>query len=213
MTLKQTTEYYSNASPALVEDDSSYTEPFDEGRIDITKEVAEEDKHLVQPAGVGGAVLGFIFFGPILGTLIGFSSAYAVRNKNGAGNLARAVGELTASIQGKSDEIEEKHHYGEKTTKAINNFCDDDKERSIPFKTREFLVSSWLSVKKNQLLEKGVEGTGKGLEAIGRAFERLQGKSPAKTTEDLIFVTADEVAFEISDDIRSYTELVPAKTN
>merc|ERR1739841_60613 len=182
------------------------------------KEVPEKDKYLVQPAGVGGAVLGTIFFGPILGALIGFSAAYGVRKQNGAGNVARALGELTASVQGKTAEIEEKHHFGENTTDAINDFCDDERERSIPYKTREILVNHWLTlvrfIKERQLLEKGVEGTGKGLEAIGKAFERLSEKQPKtpKTTEDLVFVASNEVPVEITNDAR-YTELVQVTTN
>ena len=103
MTLNKTTESYSTITPVIVEDDS-----VDNSHIDITKDVAEEDKHLVQPAGVGAAIVGTIFFGPILGPLLGFSAAYGVRKNNSAGNLARAVGELTSSVQETADKIEEK---------------------------------------------------------------------------------------------------------
>lgn len=179
MTLNETTKYSTAPRPVLIEDDSD-----EEPRIDITKEVPDEDKHLVQPAGVGAAVVGTIFFGPILGALLGFSSAYAVRKQNGGGNVARAVGELTKSVQEKTDEIEEKYHFGQRTVAAVNDVCDDPTERSILFKTRAFFVNAWLSIenytKEKQLLQKGVEGTGQGLEAVGRAFDRLQGKSPPK---------------------------------
>ena len=208
MTLNKTTESFSTITPVVVEDDS-----VDNDHIDITKNVAEEDKHLVQPAGVGAAIVGTIFFGPILGALLGFSAAYGVRKNNGAGNLARAVGELSSSVQGTADKIEEKHRFGENTTDAINAFCDKDGERSIPFKTRKFLVSTWLALagftKEKQLLERGVEGTGKGLEAIGRAFERLVGKSP-KPNDELVFVGKEEVPVEIT---AHYTELEPVKTH
>merc|ERR1711937_17976 len=110
-----------------ITDDTSST-------IDITKNVAEKDKHLVQPAGVGAAVLGFIFGGPILSALLGFSAAYAVRKKDSAGNLARALGELTISAQEKTARLEEKTRFGEKTTKSINEFCDDEQEKSLAFK-------------------------------------------------------------------------------
>merc|ERR1711933_340986 len=107
-----------------ITDDTSST-------IDITKNVAEKDKHLVQPAGVGAAVLGFIFGGPILSALLGFSAAYAVRKKNDAGIAARKLGDLTKSVEGKTSEIEKKNHFIEKTTKSINNFCDDEEEKSV----------------------------------------------------------------------------------
>ncbi len=208
MTLNNT-PYVEGPRPVIIEDDS------DEVPIDITKEVEDEDKHLVQPAGVGAAVVGTIFFGPILGALIGFSSAYAVRKKNGAGNVARAFGELSHSVQQKTAEIEEKHHFGERTVAAINDVFDDPNEKSILFKTREFFVSTWLALanftKEKQLLEKGVEGTGQGIEAIGRACERLGGKSP-KPTEDKVYV-AKEAPVEITKGEFQYAELVPVTTN
>ena len=208
MTLNKTTESYSTITPVIVEDDS-----VDNSHIDITKDVAEEDKHLVQPAGVGAAIVGTIFFGPILGPLLGFSAAYGVRKNNSAGNLARAVGELTSSVQETADKIEEKNRFREKTTDAINNFCDKGGETSISFKTRQFLVTTWLSLatftKERQLIERGVEGTGKGLEAIGRAFDRLLGKSPPTPDDDVVFV-GREVPVEIT---AHATELKPVKTH
>merc|ERR1712241_1060297 len=81
---------------------------------DITESVADEDKRLVKPAGVGGAVLGFLFGGPILSALLGFSSAYAVRKKNGPGDIARSMGELAISVQEKTAEFEEKTRIKEK---------------------------------------------------------------------------------------------------
>merc|ERR1712224_447873 len=154
-----------------------------------------EDKHLVQPAGFGAAVLGLIFGGPIVSALLGFSAAYAVRKKTQTGNAARALGELTLSVQEKTAEIEEKNHFIEKATKSLNNFCNDEREKSIAFKTRAFLISTWLSVsnytKENQLLERGVEGTGKGIEFIAKSIKNLQGKS-ANGEEDVVFVSRDE---------------------
>lgn len=211
MTLNENTKYSTAPRPVIIEDDS------EEEPIDITKQVADEDKHLVQPAGVGAAVVGTIFFGPILGALLGFSSAYAVRKQNAAGNVARAVGELTKSVQEKTDEIEEKYHFGQRTVAAIDDVCDDPMERSILFKTRAFFVNAWLTVanftKEKQLLQKGVEGTGQGLEAIGRAFNRLQGNSSPKSKDDMVYVAKDEVPVEIRNSGFQYSELVPVTTN
>jgi len=60
-----------------------------DNKIDITASVAEEDKYLVRPAGMGGAILGFLMGGPILSLLLGFGSAYAVRRQDTAGDAAR----------------------------------------------------------------------------------------------------------------------------
>jgi len=205
---------FSDTTPIIVEE-SLEKKPSDEEPIDITKSVAKEDKHLVHPAGVGGAVLGFIFGGPILSALLGFSAAYAVRKKNRTGNVARKIGEVTVSIQEKIAKIEAKKHFMEKTKKSINDHCDDEKEKSTAFKTRAFLVSTWLAAskytKENKLFERGVEETGKGLEFIGRSVEKLKRK-PTNFEENLVFVSTDEARDEAGEDIQS-AELLKVEIN
>ena len=150
-----------------------------------------------------------------MSALLGFSAAYAVRKKNATGDAARSLGELFVSVQEKTAEIEEKNHFIEKTRTSINDFCDDENEKSVPFKTRAFLVSTWLAVsnftKEKQLLERGVEETGKGLEFIGKSIDKLQGKS-TKDEEEMVFVSSDEVRDSQQGDFQ-YTELVEVTTN
>jgi hypothetical protein len=213
MAVKEHSEYPYTAPTIVME--SIERKPSEEELIDITKSVAKEDKHLAIPAGVGGGVLGFVFGGPILSALLGFSAAYAVRKKNATGDAARSLGELFVSVQEKTAEIEEKNHFIEKTRTSINDFCDDENEKSVPFKTRAFLVSTWLAVsnftKEKQLLERGVEETGKGLEFIGKSIDKLQGKS-TKDEEEMVFVSSDEVRDSQQGDLQ-YTELVEVTTN
>jgi len=213
MAAKENSEYPYTA-PTVVKE-SIERKPSEEESIDVTKSVAKEDKHLAKPAGIGGAVLGLIFGGPILSALLGFSAAYAVRKKNATGDAARSLGGLFVSVQEKTAEIEEKNHFIEKTRTSVNDFCDDENEKSVPFKTRAFLVSTWLAVskftKEKQLLERGVEETGKGLEFIGKSIDKLQGKS-TKHVEELVFVSADEVRDSQRSDPQ-YTELVEVTAN
>merc|ERR1712224_43682 len=160
-----------------------------------------------------GAVLGFLFGGPILSALLGFSSAYAVRKKNGPGDIARSMGELAISVQEKTAEFEEKVRIKEKTVNAINDFCDDEEEKSIAFKTRAFLVSTWLAAsnytKENQLLERGVEETGKGLEFLGGCIERLK-KKPINddNKNDSVFYSIDDTGVK-----HEYREMQPVTTH
>eukprot|EP00536_Pseudo-nitzschia_multiseries_P001252 jgi/Psemu1/250367/estExt_Genewise1Plus.C_150136 len=169
----------------------------EEEKIDITKSVAEEEKHLVKPAGVGGAIVGFIFGGPLVSALVGFGAAYAVRKKNGTGDAARALGELTISVQEKAAKIEENNKYLEKSKASIDNFSE-----RVP-KAKEFFVSSWRSVstytKEKQLIEKGVEGTGKGFESISKSVSKLFKKSDTESeseSEGYTFVSTHEVQHE-----------------
>lgn len=190
--------------------------------IDITAPVAKTDKHLVHPAGVGAAVLGFLFGGPLPAALFGFAAAYNVRKENGWGDAARKLGKLTMSVQEKTETFEEKHHLGEKTTNGINKFCDDEEEKSVAFKTRAFLVSAWLAAsnytKENQLLERGVEETGKGLDYLGGLLQKSSQKKTksSKTNskdnnlyeEDLVFVSQSSPKAGTDP---SYTEMVTVK--
>ena len=194
MTLKEYSILDDNSSlitPILVgEPIERQTQPTTEGKeqeeekIDVTELVPEEEKHLVKPAGVGGAIVGFIFGGPILSALVGFGAAYAIRKNNGAGDAARALGELTISVQDTAAKIEEKNKYFEKTKASVG-----DISNKLPSKARGFLVSNWLAVsnytKENQLIERGVEGTGKGFEFISSSISQLRKKSDTeKENED-----------------------------
>ena len=192
MTLKEKSvldDEWSQTTP-LVEpesiDSSSHQE---EKKIDITRLVKEKQKHLVKPAGVGGAIVGFIFGGPLLSALLGFGSAYAVRKENGAGDAARALGEMTKTVQDKADEIEDKNKYLERSKETV-----DKVTGILPHTTREFFASRWLAAsnytRDNQLIEKGVEGTGKGIECIGSSIAKLFRKSD---NDKFAFVSTDEV--------------------
>mmetsp|Transcript_18531 Transcript_18531/g.51739 ORF Transcript_18531/g.51739 Transcript_18531/m.51739 type:complete len:223 (+) Transcript_18531:108-776(+) len=185
------------AGEATEKQTETTTTESEEEKIDVTKLVAEEEKHLVKPAGVGGAVVGFLIGGPVGSALLGFGAAYAVRKKNGPGDVARALGELTISVQDKATELEEKNKYMERSKQSIGTASE-----RVP-KTREFVVSNWKKfttfTKEKQLVEKGVENTGKGFEFIGDFFSKLFSKKKSddeKGKEDYTFVSTDEVKDE-----------------
>lgn len=174
----EATSSFSESTPTSEQDEDSVEGP----RIDITQDVPDDQKHLVKPAGVGGAVVGFVLGGPIGSAALGFGSAYAVRKKNCAGNAARALGELTLSVQQKASEIEEKHQYYQRSVSAINKQCEKN-EKSAAYKTRDFVVSNWKKVEKytrrNQLIERGVEGTGRGVEYVASVVTANKKKNLA----------------------------------
>jgi hypothetical protein len=147
-------------------------------RIDITQSVPDDQKHLVAPAGVGAAVLGFLLGGPILSALLGFGSAYAVRKDGTAGDVARSVGEVTLSVKQTAVTIEEKHGFFGRTKKAVDDITGNETRNSLAFKTRVAIVSSWRAVanftREHQLIERGVENTGKGIEYVAGALTRRE---------------------------------------
>ncbi|KAL3908043.1 MAG: hypothetical protein SGILL_008635 [Bacillariaceae sp.] len=164
-------------------------------RIDITKDVPEGQKHLVGPAGVGGAVVGFVLGGPVGSAVLGFGSAYAVRKENKAGEAARALGELSLSVKTKASEIEDRHRYVERSVTAVNSTCEKSK-CTLVHKTKKALVDSWTTLekctKRKQLLERGVEGTGRGFEYVASVVTG-SGKKKTKQASE---TESEELLFE-----------------
>ena len=175
-------------------------------RIDITKDVPEGQKHLVGPAGVGGAVVGLVLGGPVGSAFLGFGSAYAVRKENKAGDAARALGEMTLSVKNKAIEIEDKHRYMERSVTAINSTCEKSK-CTLLHKTKKAVVDTWTTLerctKRKQLLERGVEGTGRGVEYVASV---VTGSGKKKTKE--VSEMESELLFE--DKNEEVKTLVPA---
>merc|ERR1712194_828762 len=164
------------------------------GTIDITQAVSAEEKHLVKEAGHGGAVLGFLVGGPIGSALLGFGSAYAIRKPKDStlGKSSRSLAELTMSLKEKAKGVENEHHFVKRSKTSIDHFCGDtinddtndnhnvdnknknEKRKShmnnLACQTRSIIVSGWEAAahytKKKQVMEQGVEGTGKGIEYL-----------------------------------------------
>jgi hypothetical protein len=144
-------------------------------------QIPEEDARLVAPSGVAGAVVGLILGGPILAAIAGFGSAYAVRKEGPTGDIARSMGEVALSAKQKTEELEKKHHFIERTKNAV-----DRTESKIVWNVRKSVVSSWDSAveysRQYQLLERGVEGTGRGFEYLADRISRNEQSSSSSTT-------------------------------
>jgi len=177
-----------------------------------TEAVSEDEKHLVKEAGQGGAVLGFVVGGPIGSALLGFGSAYAIRKPKDStiGKASRSLANLTVSVKEKAKGVEEEHQFVKRSKATIGNICGDNNDnedvvetrnddnsnnndnengssKNIAYKTRALAVSSWKAASKftkdNQVIERGVEGTGKGIEYLDGAISSLRGKKNKSATE------------------------------
>jgi len=169
--------------------------------IDTTKSELKGQEDLVKEAGQGGAVLGFILGGPIGSALLGFGSAYAVRKQDSMGEAARSLGELTLSVKEKASNVETEHQYWERSKRAINNICDD--------KTRSLAVSGQNAackfIQDNQLIERGVEETGKGIEFVADAVSKFLDSN--STNEDREAVAVGELVNNRKEPTDEYTKL------
>ncbi len=133
---------------------------------------------LVAPSGVAGAVVGLLLGGPIVAAIAGFGSAYAVRKDGATGDVARALGEVALSVQSTGQEWEEKHHVLGNTKRAI-----DEADSDLAIKFKALIETSWkAAVELNQqhdLLQRGVEGTGKGFEYLSDKIHSMSKENKA----------------------------------
>lgn len=154
------------------------------GSANNEEEEEEEVKRRMVASGTTGAVVGFLFGGPILSALLGFGAAYVSKKQGPTGDAARALGDVGVSIRDKAVEIDEKHRVVERSTKAANDAWESakkyDQQHHVLDKAWDFAVKGWQSfvsyVEKNRLLERGVEGVGKGYEYVA---EKVGGSETA----------------------------------
>jgi hypothetical protein len=139
---------------------------------DNTPSSGVKDKMIA--SGVTGAVLGFLFGGPIGSALFGFTAAYVSQKAGATGDAERALGDVGLTVRAKAIEVDEKHKVVDATTKAASQAWERakkfDGENQVLESSRGFVVDSWLSfvkfVQERRLLEKGVDTAGKGYEYV-----------------------------------------------
>ncbi len=125
-------------------------------------------------SGATGAIVGFLFGGPILSALLGFGAAYVSQKTGAPGDAARALGDIGLSVRNKAKEVDDKHHIVEKSSKVATDVWEGakqyDQKHNILEKTKDFTVASWESfvkfVQDRRILQKGVDGVGQGYEFV-----------------------------------------------
>jgi hypothetical protein len=141
------------------------------------------EKARVAASGTAGCILGCLIGGPICAILGGFGSAYAAKNKVGAvGDCARAMGDVALVAKAKALEVEEKHHVVDNTKQvaagAWENAKEMNREYNICEKTKDAIVYTGKATVnftvEHRLLERGVQGMGRGMEF---AAENLSANS------------------------------------
>ena len=139
-------------------------------------------------SGVTGAVIGFLFGGPLLSALLGFGAAYASQKNDTVGEYARSLGDFGVSVRDRAVALDEKHQVVEKSSKAATEAWDRAKEYdgkyNILERTKDFAISKWQwfvgYVHENHLLERGVEITGKGYEYVAEKVGSTEKAIPKK---------------------------------
>jgi hypothetical protein len=167
---------------------------------------AEHGADRMVASGTAGAVIGLLVGGPFLAAIAGFGSAYATQKDGVAGDTSRALGEVALTVKEKAYELNTKHHIVDKSKhvagkawiKAQEQLQLDNKHAHILEQLKDLVLVSWQAlvefVGRYRLLEKGVDGVGRGLEYIVVAGSRVvvSGRHGAGTTTTEGSSTTDE---------------------
>jgi hypothetical protein len=187
---------YADASPPYADNDNtthfsdqepaSSTRENNNQKIDIYSQIPEDQRHLVEPALIGGSVLGLLLGGPVLSIIIGCGSAYSIRKQDSVlGDIARGVADITQQVQTKAIDVETKHKLFQKFSSSIKDYCNDYPQESWINKTQTLTRNAWSSTvdytRNHQLIERGVEGTGRGIEYLTKVFS--SSSRPASTLQ------------------------------
>ena len=157
-------------------DDVTPSAPPEQEVAEESSEKENDNNNKAVASGTAGAVLGLLFGGPIGAALLGFGAAYAVRKEKGdtVGDAARALGDVAISTKNKAKELDEQHRIVERSQQAATTAWESakvyDQKYNVLDQVREAIVISWAwfvdVVTEHKLLERGVEGVGRGYEYV-----------------------------------------------
>jgi hypothetical protein len=133
-------------------------------------------------SGAAGAVIGFLFGGPILAALLGFGAAYATQKEGATGDAARALGDVAISTKEKALEVDKKHNVVNRSKEAAADVWGKakkyDQQYNVLDKMKDVAVFSWKSftdfIRDRRVLERGVDGVGRGYEYVSK---KVSGES------------------------------------
>jgi hypothetical protein len=142
-------------------------------------------------SGTAGAVIGLLIGGPFLAAFAGFGSAYATQKDGAAGDTARALGDVALTVKEKARDLNAKHHIVDKFKKVAGETWEKaqelDRNHHILEQLKALLIFSWEAlidfVRRRRLLEKGVDGVGRGIEYIAGKVSGTQGTHENSTSQ------------------------------
>ena len=136
--------------------------------------IEDQEKKTMVASGTAGAVIGLFLGGPILSALLGFGAAYCTKKEGTTGDAARALGDVAVSARQKAEEFDDKHKIVDRSKKVANDAWQKaktyDQSHNVLDTVLETIVYGWGAfvgfVKEHRLLEKGVDGVGRGYEFV-----------------------------------------------
>lgn len=115
---------------------------------------AGEESHQLQEestskinAGIAGAIVGLLFGGPIGAIILGFGTAHYTEKDGAAGDTARAMADLALSARSSARQLNEKHHFVDKSKevayKAWEKAKEIDREHHVVDKSRRLILDGF----------------------------------------------------------------------
>jgi hypothetical protein len=143
-------------------------------------------------AGVAGGVLGFFLGGPILAAIAGFGVAYCTRKEDAAGDVARALGDVALSAKEKAQEVEQKHHMMESTTKVATNAWERakelDRQTEVLNKVSTVFTTSVNTTldfaRRHRIMERSVDAVGSSIYYVMEKLANSLAAAPKLLTKD-----------------------------
>eukprot|EP00567_Pseudictyota_dubia_P000891 CAMPEP_0197465658 /NCGR_PEP_ID=MMETSP1175-20131217/64650_1 /TAXON_ID=1003142 /ORGANISM="Triceratium dubium, Strain CCMP147" /LENGTH=181 /DNA_ID=CAMNT_0043001677 /DNA_START=143 /DNA_END=688 /DNA_ORIENTATION=+ len=143
-------------------------------------------------SGVTGAIIGFLFGGPLLSAVLGFFAAYASQKNDKVGGYARSLGDFGVMVKDKALALDEKYHIAERSTKAAERAWDKAKEYDAKYnlldKTRDMALNVWVLllkyIREHRLMERGIEVTGRGYEYVAKRIGADESKNESQSKKE-----------------------------
>lgn len=108
-----------NYSPLALEDDSiARNHPDSASQFSIDYDEEPTDRQL-GGAAIAGGLLGLIIAGPFFAILTAAGAAVAATSKSKTGEVARSSGDSMANFGDRLKELDQKHHFIERTSQSI----------------------------------------------------------------------------------------------
>lgn len=158
-------------------------------KFESNDEHEEYPQARVVASGTAGCIFGCLMGGVACAIMGGLGSAYAAKHKGGScvGDTARAMGEVAILAKQKAVALDQKHNVVKTTQEAAKTTFDKaktlDEQYNITERTKTaVLVSGKATIDfaaRHRLVERSIEGVGRGVAYIGRRITSHNSASEA----------------------------------
>jgi hypothetical protein len=195
-TMRQQRRFQNLNGAALPSSSSLYNRSSKDANSPTKKEPESQNPHMEDQerqiaSGVATGVVGTLVGGPVVGVALGAGAVYASNQKGWLGDASRSMAEVALEVRNRAIELDQKHQITQKTQEQSQRIWTEAQKINInPVveNAKEVALSSVNNadqfLKKNQVLERGVQGARSAAQWAAKAIlsnkEKRQSKSPVR---------------------------------